>query len=134
MRSVKHWLVFISLLIIDQSSKLLAHLEGMVVLNPGVSFGLLFQIPSQILSYGLLLVLLIGFFAWFKFMPKQKWPAVWFFAGGMSNVVDRLLVGAVRDWLYVPIIGNRNNLADWFIVIGVVLVVIGSFKEGANAK
>jgi len=130
----RHWIFFILLLITDQTTKLVAHLQGLVVLNPGVSFGLLFQVPHQVLTSLLFGILLLGMYLWLRYLPRQKWAAVFFFAGGVSNVVDRFLVGAVRDWLEVPILGNKNNVADWFIFIGVGLVLIYFFKQPEQFK
>jgi lipoprotein signal peptidase len=129
---LKHWIFFILLVVLDQASKLLAHLQGLVVLNPGVSFGLLFQVPYQILSSVILVILLAGVVLWQKYLSRTKWAAVWFFAGGISNVVDRFLVGAVRDWLSVPLLGNKNNLADWFIFIGIMVVVVSFLQKESN--
>jgi lipoprotein signal peptidase len=34
-------------------------------------------------------------------------------------MLDRLINGGVRDWLVVPVLGLRNNLADWAIIIAI---------------
>lgn len=43
--------------------------------------------------------------------------------GAVSNVLDRLFLGSVRDFLPVPFLAVHNNLADWGIFIGLVGIV-----------
>jgi len=46
-----------------------------------------------------------------------------FFGAGISNIVDRLFFGGVRDWLLIPVVGWRNNVADYllFVVVGIIV-------------
>ncbi|PID82660.1 MAG: hypothetical protein CSB16_00025 [Clostridiales bacterium] len=45
--------------------------------------------------------------------------------GGISNLIDRLIRGSVIDWFSFKIIGNLYfNLADFFVFIGVILLLI----------
>jgi signal peptidase II len=58
--------------------------------------------------------------------------------GIFGNLIDRLFLGYVRDFLSIQIINYYYpifNFADSFIVIGVVLLIIAIFKgEEDNAK
>lgn len=48
--------------------------------------------------------------------------------GGMwANSLDRVVTGAVRDWIPVPGLGLYNNLADWAIALGCVLWIYQYF-------
>lgn len=52
--------------------------------------------------------------------------------GSIGNLIDRILKGAVIDFLDFKIFGYNYpifNLADTFIVIGVFLLLIGMFRK-----
>lgn len=116
-----HWAVFICLLVIDQATKAAAQLQGSVIINRGISFGFFNSVPSWLLT--LLLVLVVGVFTWLwsTHEEEQAWAGVWLGAGAISNIIDRILFAGVRDWLPVPVLSNYNNLADWYITIGVIV-------------
>jgi lipoprotein signal peptidase len=44
-------------------------------------------------------------------------------AGGVMNIGERWLWGRVNDYWTVPIVNINNNLADWLIAVGVVVVL-----------
>ncbi len=53
--------------------------------------------------------------------------------GAVGNLVDRLVYGYVIDFLDVRILGYHFpifNLADSFIVVGILILFVYSFKEG----
>ena len=95
--------------------------------NYGISFGI--ELPghlANVLIIGFIMVLL-GLF-WFS----RNYPFIYYLglifgiSGGLSNLVDRLMSGFVGDFIsigYLPIF----NLADVFIVLGVILMIIGVF-------
>ncbi|MCA9388833.1 signal peptidase II [Candidatus Berkelbacteria bacterium] len=109
------------IVVIDQSVKRL--LFDQSVQNSGIGFGWL--IGS---NYPLMLslsCLLTGIVAWFWYRSRSlSWLLV--LAGALSNVIDRLLYGAVIDPL--DLFGYSLNLADVVISAGVVLLVWRSFK------
>ena len=39
-------------------------------------------------------------------------------AGGLANIIDRMVYGGVRDFIYYPVIGVYGNVADVMLVIG----------------
>lgn len=119
------WLVAVSLLIsFDQLSKWLAQTQEWVVLNPGVALGLGHDISSETLTVFLLsgLLLVICWWIWSTY-PTLRWPLALLVAGATSNLIDRVVMGAVRDWLPIPGTSLTNNLADWFISLGIILCV-----------
>lgn len=74
--------------------------------------------------------LLVGGVALFLFLQKRVgWGWLLFFAGGISNILDVLMKGAVRDWIPVQLLGFHNNLADWYIAAGVVLILWQLFTK-----
>lgn len=54
-------------------------------------------------------------------------PLVLILSGAVSNIIDRLYFGCVIDFIDLKI-WPVFNIADSFIVIGVILVVISNFK------
>lgn len=109
---------------VDQATKQWAMARGGVHFNAGVSFGWAAVVPGHVLTgvlEALVVVLgvLIGLF-WSSWSVSQRWAATLVLAGGVSNLLDRLYWGGVRDWLEVPGLGIRNNLADWMITMGVL--------------
>ena len=56
---------------------------------------------------------------------KEKIPFTWYLilAGGIGNLIDRLVRGYVVDFIATPFIATFN-IADSLVVIGVFLIVI----------
>lgn len=112
--------LMVILIAIDQSSKWWAvHQQTSVLLNHGISFGWWSSSPTwQIVLIGLLLIVLS--FGW---KQEPHWFTTAILAGGWSNWFDRILNGAVIDWLLIPGTGMSNNLADYWITLGVLGLV-----------
>ena len=89
---------------------------SIVVKNYGVSFSVDWV---NALLLNAIFILIVG---WFYFKEKSYF-LVLILVGGLTNVVDRLVFGYVRDyWNFVGIL--TNNLNDWLIGIGVLLFLI----------
>lgn len=69
---------------------------------------------SVIIVLGLLLVLV------FRRSPRAAVGVLFLLYGGGSNILDRVLVGSVVDYLTVPAIKVSFNLADALILAGAV--------------
>lgn len=115
-RSLSVMSVFLLLtLVIDQVSKYYAR---EIILNQGVSFGLF---PSSLLTFALAGVLVIIALKFGKaFLSSSPVATGIFFGSSLSNLLDRVLYGGVRDFLWVPIFSVRNNLADWAIILSLI--------------
>jgi signal peptidase II len=98
--------------------------------NTGIAFGQFTQQQSVVM------LLTVAAIAWmFVFFARSGArspffpPAVGLLAGGaLSNLVDRVRDGGVTDFLHIhhwPIF----NLADSFIVLGVVLLLLGLLQH-----
>ncbi len=77
----------------------------------------------------LILVVLLGAAIWFK--GAAVYPLGFLWAAGVVNFLDRVFFKGVRDywqfWYW------QNNLADWFIVLPVLwLLLLAVKKEGKN--
>ncbi len=111
------------LIVADQYFKWLAVTQQIpVILNQGVSFGwVLVPAVWQTVLIGLLLVTLTMLWWW---LPRWQLTAI--LAGGWSNWIDRVTIGAVIDWLPIPGTSVANNLADYWIMIGVLGLLFSS--------
>lgn len=90
------------------------------VINTGIS-GSLGQGMSHWVILILVMVVLLGT-AWWSQRWWQRYPVVLglLLGGGISNWWDRVWFGGVRDWLSIPVLGWKNNLADCAIALAVV--------------
>jgi lipoprotein signal peptidase len=127
LRPTYHIVVFVSFLvalILDQVTKHIASFQGSVQINPGVSFGIL----SGPWLTVLLLIFFVAFFEWSCPRWHKLYPiASGFLLGGaMSNIVDRIVLNGVRDFLPIPFLHIQNNLADWFIVLSLAFILFKS--------
>lgn len=117
------------ILLVDQATKKLAGLYGMVLLNTGISFGLL-PADHPVLSF----LLMVGLAMLIMTLIQQHWhkhpiSTGLFMGGAISNLIDRLVHGGVKDWLPVGPLPLKNNLADWAIFAAVILVFLTIWKE-----
>lgn len=122
-RHLTYLLLFSLGLGLDQLSKRL--FASSVTLNTGVSFSLFSHFPSWFVITALGIFLAAA--AWLSFPTAQKKTVLLvchalFFSGALSNWLDRIFYGGVRDMWSVPFIGVQNNLADW-LIFGSVLIV-----------
>jgi lipoprotein signal peptidase len=125
LRSARLQSLFALLVVVDQLSKWLVVEAGQFVqLNQGISFGLLANHYTELSGVVLFAVMIGLYYAFAQLWQKHsRWAAV-FFAGALSNSIDRFLVGGVRDWLPIPLTSLYNNLADWFITVALISIVL----------
>ena len=94
--------------------------------NSALPFGLDFgsQVNFIILFFA---YTILGYVVTSKDMRYNNawWGKVLFVAGASSNLVDRFMFGHVRDFIDLNL-GFVFNMADMFIVVGLVLVLFSS--------
>lgn len=148
-------LVIGALIILDQISKIWASAvlsNGRDILvwknvfhlsyieNTGAAFGMLQG--KQWFLIIMTIIVLIGITFYFKRIPANpsgKWMRLSFtlvIAGAIGNLIDRLFLNYVRDFLYFSLINFPVfNLADIFVVMGVcVLLAVILFGEVESVK
>lgn len=150
-------ILFLIAIILDQLTKYLAiiYLKGkpQIILinnwlhlnyveNSGAAFGIfqngtiIFILLTILIIFGVIFYLLkygnnIG--SYFKFF------LVIILAGAIGNLIDRIRLGYVVDFIFTPLGGLYDfpifNLADIYVVVGAIaLMVYIYFFEGKNAK
>lgn len=97
--------------------------------NTGAAFSLFAHFAWTkflLVAIALIILVVVGFF-YFKFEDKKllKWALALIFAGTLSNLLDRIILGYVIDVLTLPL---KNfpafNLADVSNLVGVILLII----------
>ena len=108
-------------------------------INTGVAFGL-FKDLGLVFIIIPLVISGVLFLSAERLRPDQRLIAValGLMAGGaLGNVIDRLrLGGGVLDFFDVGIgtLRNASNVADWSIVLGVILLALAMWREERQAK
>ena len=108
--------------------------------NKGINFGL-FEGDSVLQAYiltAVAVVIAIVFFIWLKNSTSlfTQLLASLVIGGALGNAIDRLMYGAVADFINVTCCGLRNpysfNLADIFIFMGLIGILIFRFEDKQN--
>lgn len=119
----------LAVIFLDQISKFLAGRESSVLLNEGVSFGLFTLLPSAALTVLLFLMIAAVWYPYRFAWKRQPIASGLFFGGGIANLLDRMYLGGVRDWLPVPFLNLHNNIADYAIAIGLIWLLIFGLRK-----
>ena len=108
--------------------------------NKGINFGL-FEGDSTVQAYiltGISIAISIVFLIWLRNSTSllMQILASLVIGGALGNALDRLLYGAVADFINVTCCEIRNpysfNLADVFIFVGLLGLLIFKFDEKQN--
>ncbi len=114
------------------------YIKYQVFLRPNLPFGLVhfennkfaFSLPLPIWLIYSLYVLVLGVAGYYlikRFRHAKSTELVgWalLFAGGLSNIAERIILGYVRD--YFMVFNGVFNLADFFIIAGVIFVALAN--------
>lgn len=99
--------------------------------NRGIAFGHFQGIGILVgwLSVGVL----IGLFVYLARLPREMWllrlGLALIIGGAAGNLVDRIFVGAVLDFIETPFRVGIFNMADVAINVGMVIAVIGMYLQ-----
>jgi signal peptidase II len=103
-------------------------LPGIVLVNTrnhGVAFGFL---PGSHIAITILIgVALVGLLVYFALHTRERliWlPTGMLIGGAIGNVIDRVRVGSVTDFIKLPLGWPPFNLADMSITFGVLILFL----------
>ena len=130
------WIVIISILIDQISKYLVCNIKETITVVPkllsieyvenyGAVFGIMQGSNSILALVSLSICIAIIVYILRLKKRKEKIPLAWYFilAGGIGNLIDRLVRGYVVDFIATPFIATFN-IADSLVVIGVFLIAI----------
>jgi len=125
--------LFALFIFIDQISKYLA---GKAYYNSAFAFSLPVPVWLMYIIYAIVVAAMVYYVfpnhRHFSFFTKLAWTLI--FAGAASNIGERIILGYVRDFIYISFYKWTGvyNLADGYIILGIVLLLIKS--TGFNDK
>jgi lipoprotein signal peptidase len=112
------------LIAIDQFAKARAH---QVFQNHAFAFSL--RVPP-VAMYAIYIVVVAAMLFYclknyYRLPRLQQLAWLLIFAGALSNIVERLFLGYVRDFIYIAAYKWRGiyNLADFYIIAGILLLL-----------
>lgn len=137
-------LIIIMMVAIDQVTKIwsvhtlaqgndIKILDGVLHLhyleNRGAAWGIFSG--KQMFLIGLTSIIIVALII-YLYKMRKKWVTIWYpvafvliISGAIGNLIDRLYLGYVRDFIYFKLINFPIfNVADIFVVCGAILLVI----------
>ncbi len=109
--------------------------------NRGVNFGLFADFDMRWVLVGLAVVISAIVFSWVRKDGGNTWTHIsagLLIGGAMGNVVDRILYGAVADFLNMSCCGIENpyafNVADIAVFAGAIGLVLFSGSPSGDGK
>ena len=111
-----------------------------LIWNEGIAFGLLSLKEERFYNILTLIIALVIFIIFFMLTSSEgfkKYSLLMILGGALGNIYDRIFYKAVPDFIDFHV-GNFHwfifNIADIFITIGVVLMILIELFEDKNEK
>lgn len=126
---VKFFLIAVTILFLDQVTKYMTKGVHTGIINYTTNTGAGFSIlQGQTLLLIIISVIVLALILYYrKKEPKYEIPLVLIFAGTLGNIIDRIVLGYVRDFIDVKV-WPVFNIADISLVVGTILLIYFSFK------
>jgi signal peptidase II len=105
--------------------------------NYGVTFGLLRGALQPLVLAVISLIIIVALCIWGKDQKSHHWPVCLIVGGAIGNVIDRIVHGAVIDFLDFHLLTYHwpaFNIADSAIVVGVLMLSFVSYKKEKEEK
>jgi lipoprotein signal peptidase len=118
------FLIMVVLVGADQWTKRWFQQRDQIVMNPGGFLGIF----PDFWWLGLLLLVWLLLLRHWTGYPRgwSRFGLLLILSGGLGNLLDRILFGSVRDFIYYPILNFYGNLADILLVLGVLISLTAS--------
>ena len=114
------------------------YLNISLIWNEGIAFGLLSFDQDNLYNILTLLIILIIFFIFVMIIKSsgiKKYALLMILGGALGNIFDRIIYKAVPDFIDFHI-GDFHwfifNVADIFITLGVVFMILLEFIDNGN--
>ena len=111
-----------------------------LIWNEGIAFGLLSMADSELYNFISILIsviILVIIFMIFRAEGIKKFALLMILGGAIGNLYDRIIFGAVPDFIDFHI-GNFHwfifNFADVFITVGVFFMILIEFADNNKDK
>lgn len=130
---LKHWTT--THLALDAVSSLVPHILALTNLhNSGAAWSILEGQQWFFTIISLVALIFIGYYLWrFRHRFWYALPLTFIMAGTLGNFIDRLRLGYVVDMLQLEFINFPIfNLADSFLTIGVLILIVVIWREGEH--
>ena len=104
-----------------------------LIWNKGIAFGLLSfseKYNYNFLTLLIFIVIIVVFWMLLKTKGLEKYGFIFVFGGSLGNVYDRMFYSAVPDFIdiyYKNFHWFTFNVADIFITIGVIILILNEF-------
>lgn len=106
------------------------------VYNEGIALGM-FQGIGPWMGWGTILII-IGLLVLMRRLPNRDWLVqaglALIIGGALGNMVDRITVGRVLDFIVVPLRPGIFNVADVMIQLGIGVAVLGALLSDHGRK
>lgn len=125
--------LFAALIAIDQ---LVKNYAANIFKNNAFAFSLPVPVWIMYLIYGAVLAGMIHYcvrnYREFNLISRLAWTLI--FAGAFSNIIERIMLGYVRDFIYITLYKWTGiyNLADGWIIAGIVILLLSHKKNYSN--
>ncbi len=112
------------IILLDQLTKLIFTNKHFGIINYATNTGAAFSILQNHTFFLTIISILVAIFIYFlaKKEKKIRIPLAFVFAGTIGNLIDRIFLGYVRDFIDLQV-WPIFNIADSFNVIGVTIMV-----------
>ena len=118
----------------EQSFRVLVFFSIVRIQNPGIAFGMLGNYGGLIIFISIMVVLILVVAILASRDDAQLfWPLALLIAGSSGNLIDRLVLKSVTDFIRFPR-WPAFNLADIFVVVGVLLLIRVLLRRPRGAK
>ncbi len=132
-RLTKSYVIYLDNINSGSEIYLSKYLNVYLIWNEGIAFGLFSLDETNLYNYLTLFIFIIVAFLLFWIIKSkgiQKYALLMIFGGAIGNLFDRIVYGAVPDFIDLHI-DNFHwfifNIADIFITIGVFLMIFSEF-------